>query len=379
MHLMSARMSATAARITILSACALFCGSAGALTLSNRYRSPRNPERKIRTSTRLIVLHTTEAGARSSLNKLCERGECHYCIAENGTAYRIIDREREAFHAGRSMWNGKEDCDKFSVGIEVVGHHDKPITLQQADAIKELVANLKQIYRLGDGAVVCHSHVAYGAPNKWQKRNHRGRKRCGMLFAMASVRVKLGLKAKPAYDPDVKAGRLVQADQYLSRVLYGNVDTMVGRIGAPVEKKGFFFGLFDRKSVAPEKPASPPKPAVASKPAPPPKPAPAPKPVVSVAPPKPPPHPEIKAVKPVVQEHPVVKAAPAKVPRTLADLQAMPGYTQATLAAKKSAFSIAGRKWNAQTTWYYTRGKVVRGDKADARRLEPGAKIFYIK
>ena len=75
----------------------------------------------------------------------------------------------------------------------------------------------------------------------------------------------------------------------------------------------------------------------------------------------------------------VVKPAPAKVPHTLSDLQAMPGYTQATLSAKKSAFGIVGHKWNAKTTWYYTRGKVVRGDKADARRLEPGAKVFYIK
>ena len=43
---------------------------AAALTFSDSYRSPRNPERRIRTSTTHIVLHTTEAHARSSLNKL---------------------------------------------------------------------------------------------------------------------------------------------------------------------------------------------------------------------------------------------------------------------------------------------------------------------
>ena len=57
----------------------------------------------------------------------------------------------------------------------------------------------------------------------------------------------------------------------------------------------------------------------------------------------------------------------------------MPGYSHDVLSAKKSAFGIAGSKWNAPTTWYYTRGKVLRGDKADARKLEPGAKIFYLK
>ena len=69
----------------------------------------------------------------------------------------------------------------------------------------------------------------------------------------------------------------------------------------------------------------------------------------------------------------------AAEPKSLADLKAMPGYAQDVLSAKKSAFAIAGSKWNARTTWYYTRGRVLRGDKADARKLEPGARIFYLK
>lgn len=199
---------------------------ANGLVLKDDYRSPRNPERRNRKRTTLIILHTTEAHAKSSLNKLSERGEAHYCVVENGTVYRIIDRDKEAFHAGRSMWNGREDCDEYTIGIEVVGHHDKPVTLAQLEAIKELVSQLQNVYKLKDSQVVCHSHVAYGAPNKWHKKKHRGRKRCGMLFAMPSVRSKLDLATRPALDPDIKAKRLVQGDEYLSKVLYGSVDTM---------------------------------------------------------------------------------------------------------------------------------------------------------
>ena len=200
--------------------------SANALVLKDDYRSPRNPERRIRKATTLVVLHTTEAHAKSSLNKLSERGEAHYCVVEDGTVYRIIDKDREAYHAGRSMWNGKEDCDEYTIGIEVVGHHDKPVTAKQIQAINELVATLQKTYKLKDHQVICHSHVAYGAPNKWHKKKHRGRKRCGMLFAMPSVRARLGLTSRPAYDPDVRAKRLVQGDKFLDNVLYGNVDTM---------------------------------------------------------------------------------------------------------------------------------------------------------
>ena len=214
-----------------LALCASVPLFAAPLVLKDDYRSPRNVERARRKATTLIVLHTTEAHAKSSLNKLSERGEAHYCVVEDGTVYRIIDRDREAFHAGRSMWQGKDDCDEFSIGIEVVGHHDQAVTFQQLDALRELIARLKRIYSIPDARVVCHSHIAYGAPNAWHKKKHRGRKRCGMIFAMPSVRSRLGLTVRPASDPDVRAKRLVQADADLADVLYGSRDTMVSTYG----------------------------------------------------------------------------------------------------------------------------------------------------
>lgn len=62
-------------RMVLILACGFFCRPVFALNASTRYRSPRNPERRVRASTELIVLHTTEAPARSSLNKLSDRGE----------------------------------------------------------------------------------------------------------------------------------------------------------------------------------------------------------------------------------------------------------------------------------------------------------------
>ena len=254
------------AALAFLLSCVL---PASAIDASNRYRSPRNPERRVRASTTLIVLHTTEAPARSSLNKVSDRGECHFCVTEEGTVYRIVDRDREAFHAGRSMWEGKEDVDKYSVGIECVGYHNKPMSIVQLRAIAALVKELQAMYNIPDHRVVCHSHVAYGAANKWHKFKHRGRKRCGMLFAMPSVRRQLGLATRPAFDPDTKAGRLKQADAYLQKVLYGRADTMTANYGAvkPVSPAP----VLTPRIVT--KPAQKPKPAVQSKPSAKPKPA----------------------------------------------------------------------------------------------------------
>ena len=301
-----------------------FVPSVFAISASMRYRSPRNPERRVRASTELIVLHTTEAPARSSLNKLSDRGEAHFCVTEDGGVYAIVDRDRVAFHAGRSMWNGKEDVDNFSIGIECVGYHDKPMPAVQLAAIRTLVKELQTMYRIPDERVVCHSHVAYGSPNKWQKRKHRGRKRCGMLFAMPSVRRVLELKYRPAFDADTRAGRLVVGDDYLQKVLYGRTDTMV----------------------AAYRPAPVLKPAPVAKPASAPKPAP---------------------------------VAAGTAPKSIAQLKAH-GYVQkGTVSKGVTASKIAGGKWNAPDTYYTIRDKVIPGNAIDAARIEVGMCIWMKK
>lgn len=191
------------------------------LSISSAYLSPRNSQRPLRKSTRFIILHTTEGGARGSLEKLRANGECHYVVDRNGRAYRIIDRRRIAFHAGRSMWNGVTDLDSCSIGIEIVGYHNKEFTKAQYDTLRKILADLKRIYKVPDQRVLTHSMVAYGVPNRWQKRSHRGRKRCCMLMADPARRRRVGLFSKPSYDPDLRAGRLVDADPELTRILYG--------------------------------------------------------------------------------------------------------------------------------------------------------------
>lgn len=324
---------------------------AAALDISNRYRSPRNPERKIRASTTLIILHTTEAPARSSLNKVSDRGECHFCVTEEGQIYAIVDRDREAFHAGRSMWCGKEDVDKYSVGIECVGYHDKPMPMVQLKAIAALVKDLQKMYKLPDQAVIAHSHVAYGAPNKWQKRNHRGRKRCGMLFATKTVRTILDLKAKPAIDQDVKAGRLTVGDPYLEQVLYRNVDTMKSHYAKPEVTPAKPKSTFTSWLAKLDKKATP----TISK-----------KPIVK------------SGAKPVVKT--VVKAAvKSSAPQSIADLKAQGYVIKGTISPDKTASKIVGGKWNAPDTYYTIRNKIYSGKEVNPSKFEKGMSVWRKK
>ena len=194
--------------------------SARHVQIHANHRSPRNAQRPTRRSTLYIILHTTEGGARGSLAKLSANGECHYVVDLDGKIYAIIDRHRVAYHAGVSMWNGRTGLDSCTVGIEIVGYHNRELTTAQYSSLKSLLQELKGVYKIPDENVLTHSMVAYGNPNRWQRKRHRGRKRCGMLLALPTTRAKLGLYRKPAYDPDVKAGRLVNADPELAKILY---------------------------------------------------------------------------------------------------------------------------------------------------------------
>lgn len=193
--------------------------SAGGLNIVSSY-SPLTKKRAKRTSTQYIILHTTEGPAKGSLNKLKRYGEAHYMLDTAGKVYRIVERNKIAMHCGRSMWNGKTNIDKHSIGIEIVGYHNKMPTEAQVRALKELLRQLQSIYKIPDQHVMPHSMVAYGRPNRWHRYSHRGRKRCAMNYARTSLRNRIGLTAKPSYDPDVRAGRLKNADATLAKILF---------------------------------------------------------------------------------------------------------------------------------------------------------------
>ena len=198
----------------------LLAGEADARLDIRNYYSAGNGDRPRRQHTRYLVLHTTEGPSAGSLKKLHANGEAHYFVDRDGKVLRIIERSRVAYHAGRSMWDGRSNLDDTSISIEVVGYHNKQPTWAQISALKELLADIQRLYKVPDDRVLTHSMIAYGTPNQWHRRSHRGRKRCAMVFARNSVRSRIGLDSKPAFDPDVRAGRLVIADQDLARVLY---------------------------------------------------------------------------------------------------------------------------------------------------------------
>ncbi len=161
-----------------------------------------------RRDTRFIIVHCTESGLSSALRTLSHRGMANYLVARDGRVYRILSRRYRANHAGRSMWGGITHLSNHSVGIELVGYYTRPFTRAQYRSLRALLAELQRIYRVPDRRVLEHYRVAYGRPNIWIRRPHRGRKRDPGVSNFS--RVLAGLtNPEPQVDPDVAAGRLL--------------------------------------------------------------------------------------------------------------------------------------------------------------------------
>jgi N-acetylmuramoyl-L-alanine amidase len=79
----------------------------------------------------MLVLHYTgmEDGP-SAEARLCDPAaevSAHYLVREDGTVVQMVSEEKRAWHAGIARWQGDEDLNSRSIGVEIVnGGHDFP-------------------------------------------------------------------------------------------------------------------------------------------------------------------------------------------------------------------------------------------------------------
>ena len=87
----------------------------------------------------------------------------HALIERDGRITQYVPFHRRAWHAGRSHWRGRGNCNDFSVGIELEGSDDEPYDERQYQALAGLLLALQQAYPLlADGWIAGHSDIAPG-------------------------------------------------------------------------------------------------------------------------------------------------------------------------------------------------------------------------
>ncbi|HRX90457.1 MAG TPA: 1,6-anhydro-N-acetylmuramyl-L-alanine amidase AmpD [Steroidobacteraceae bacterium] len=91
------------------------------------------------------------------------RVAAHTLIRRDGEIVQYVPFTARAWHAGRSSWQGRENCNDFSVGIELEGTESAPYADAQYIALNALLGVLFAAYPgLSRAAIVGHSDVAPG-------------------------------------------------------------------------------------------------------------------------------------------------------------------------------------------------------------------------
>ena len=109
-----------------------------------------------------LFLNKLDFKKHSSFESLRDlRVSSHLLINRDGSLVQFVPFNKCAWHAGQSSFEGRDDCNKFSIGIELEGTIKENFTDQQYAILNEIVSLLKREYPVKN--IVGHSEIA---PNR---------------------------------------------------------------------------------------------------------------------------------------------------------------------------------------------------------------------
>ena len=149
----------------------------------------------------MLVLHYTgmESGeaALARLRDPQAQVSAHYLVEEDGRVFQLVPEERRAWHAGRGVWQGQDDCNGASVGIEIVnpGHAFgyRAFPDAQIAAVIALIGDVRSRWTIPDSRIIAHSDLAPdrkedpGELFPWKRLAEAGH---GLWFEPAPERIK---------------------------------------------------------------------------------------------------------------------------------------------------------------------------------------------
>lgn len=83
------------------------------------------------------------------------RVSAHFLIRRAGELLQFVPCAKRAWHAGVSVWRGRDRCNDYSIGVELEGTDAVPYTEAQYRALAELTRALRAVYPIGDIAGHC--------------------------------------------------------------------------------------------------------------------------------------------------------------------------------------------------------------------------------
>lgn len=148
---------------------------------ARRIASPNFGERPAGTAISLLVVHSIslppgqyggDAIERLFTNRLDSaahpyfeglrglRVSAHFLIRRDGTCQQFVSCDARAWHAGASTWRGRDNCNDYSIGVELEGLEGLRFERAQYRTLAAMTRVLARRYPLRE--IVGHEQVAPG-------------------------------------------------------------------------------------------------------------------------------------------------------------------------------------------------------------------------
>lgn len=87
----------------------------------------------------------------------------HLLIRRNGELIQFVSLDDRAWHAGQSCFEGRENCNDFSIGIELEGTDNEPYSNRQYSTLQAVTKALMREYPdINHNTIVGHNDIAPG-------------------------------------------------------------------------------------------------------------------------------------------------------------------------------------------------------------------------
>ncbi len=94
------------------------------------------------------------------------RVSAHFLIKRDGTVTQYVPVANRAWHAGVSQWQGREQCNDFSIGIELEGDEESQFETIQHQELATLIRTIQTRHpAITDQQIVGHQDIA--PTRKW--------------------------------------------------------------------------------------------------------------------------------------------------------------------------------------------------------------------
>ena len=110
-----------------------------------------------------LFLNCLDSGKDEFLESIKDlKVSSHFLITRKGALIQFVPTDKRAWHAGISAYKGRENCNDFSIGIELEGCDDEEFEKPQYYSLSRLINFLSRDLQINKQNIVSHADIAPG-------------------------------------------------------------------------------------------------------------------------------------------------------------------------------------------------------------------------